>query len=171
MTGVIVAGGRSRRFGTDKAAHIWRGRPLLDHVRDAVAAVCTEVIVVGGPYADVADDEPGAGPLAALATAFAHLPQTEAHLFLTACDLPLLTPDVIRLVTGDQAAGAVVARTPDGRAQPLVARYPRTCLAALHHPGDSSLFGLLERIPVTYVDPPGPPDWALNANRPSDLAS
>ena len=140
----------------------------------AVCAVCPRVIVLGGPHADLPDDTPDAGPMAALATAFAHL--DDDALFLTACDLPQLTPEVVRLVvTHDDHGTAIVARSPDGRAQPLVARYPRSCVPSLtpaptpNDPGGASLSGLLDRIPVTYVTPPGPGDWALNINRTTDL--
>ena len=106
MTGVILAGGRSRRFGADKARHVWRGRPLLQHVRAAVAAACDRVMVVGGPpdLADLPDEVPGAGPVAALATAFRRLP--DAALFVTGCDLPLLTEDAVRacLIAASDAA-------------------------------------------------------------------
>ncbi len=148
---------------------MWRGRALIDHVREAVATVCDPVMVVGGPGADLTDDDPGAGPLAALATAFAHLPDDE--LFVTACDLPLLTPTVIAAVVHADLAGAdaAVARTPDGRAQPLVARYHRRCLAALGEVQDRSLREVLRHVTVVWVDPPGDPGWALNVNRVTDL--
>jgi len=166
---VILAGGASRRFGADKARHVWRGRALIEHVRQAVATVCDPVLVVGGAGADLPDDTPGAGPLAALATAFGHLPDDE--IFLTACDLPLLTPPVVAAVVQAELLGAdaAVARTPDGRAQPLVARYHRRCLDALGRVRDQSLRGMLRHVQVVWIDPPGDPGWALNVNRVDDL--
>ncbi len=39
LTGLILAGGRSRRFGEDKARHVVDGRAMIEHVVEAVAAV------------------------------------------------------------------------------------------------------------------------------------
>ncbi len=143
---------------------------MIEHVRDSVSAVCERVLVVGGAGADLPDDRPGSGPLAALATAFAHLP--DDALFVTACDMPLLTTEVIAAVIaaplGD-GVDAAVARTPDGRPQPLVASYHRRVVPSLQAPGDASLNGLLRRIRVIWIDPPGPGEWARNVNRLSDL--
>jgi hypothetical protein len=79
LSAIVLAGGRSTRFGSDKASALIDGRPMLQRVVEAVAAVCDEVIVVaaaGGagslpPYAEplviVEDRVEGSGPLAGLA--------------------------------------------------------------------------------------------------------
>ena len=76
--GVVLAGGRSRRFGRDKLAAILPdGRPMLAHAVDAVAAACGPVVVVLAPDAQapagmpsgvelVRDTEPFGGPVAGL---------------------------------------------------------------------------------------------------------
>lgn len=169
VTGIILAGGRSSRFGVDKASFVWRGRALIEHVRAALAPVCDRVLVVGGPQADLPDDAPGAGPVGALKTAFTRLP--DEALFVTGCDLPQLTPEVVNAVVRADltTADAAVARTSEGRPQPLVARYHRRATDKIHGKGDGSLLGLIDRIDIRWVDIPGPSDWALNANRAEDL--
>jgi molybdenum cofactor guanylyltransferase len=62
--GAILAGGRSSRMGTDKARVVVDGVAMREHVRRALAAVCDDVIVVGGADADI--DDPREGPLPAL---------------------------------------------------------------------------------------------------------
>ena len=49
VSAVILAGGRSRRFGRDKLAEPIGGRPLLEHAIDAVRPFVTQILVVGPP--------------------------------------------------------------------------------------------------------------------------
>lgn len=100
--GYITAGGRSRRFGSDKARILVQGQPLLLRVANTVAQVCQPVIVVAdreGKYDDlgwptIADVMPGMGPLAGLHAAMHH---HRAHhgpgwLLLCACDHVVVQP-------------------------------------------------------------------------------
>ena len=47
LLGAVLAGGRSSRFGSDKAEALLHGRSLLDHAIEALSAQCDSVIVVG----------------------------------------------------------------------------------------------------------------------------
>jgi molybdopterin-guanine dinucleotide biosynthesis protein A len=49
ITGVVLAGGRSSRFGADKAGAELLGRPLLQWVLDAMTAVCERVVIAASP--------------------------------------------------------------------------------------------------------------------------
>ena len=135
VTGIIVAGGLSRRFGSDKASATLRGRPLLQWVRDAIAPVVDELIIVTAagqtlppmhpaiPAAIVEDREPERGPLGGLATGFAVA--ASPVCFAASCDAPLLrTPVVERIV---EALGDHNAVLPEvgGYQQPLAAAYRR----------------------------------------------
>lgn len=83
VTAIVLAGGRSRRFGADKLAVSVDGRPLLERAISAVATMADEVVLViaadgveptidpaitrGVRLTVVRDAEPGGGPLAGLA--------------------------------------------------------------------------------------------------------
>jgi molybdenum cofactor guanylyltransferase len=110
VAALVLAGGLSRRFGSDKLAAPYAGRPLLDAAVAAAAAVADEVLVVIGPAAAeprlpedlpvparvVRDAEEGGGPLAALPAA---LDATAAPVVLVvAGDTPRLPPGVARLL-------------------------------------------------------------------------
>lgn len=139
MTGIVLAGGRSTRMGTDKAWLDWNGRPLVARVAAALrAAGCTEVLAVGGHLARLAqlglsaipDPEPGEGPLPALA---AGLRAARGPLVLAvACDMPHLNPRALAL-TADLAPGhdAVVPWLDPRGWEPLHAAYRRSCLPAI----------------------------------------
>jgi molybdopterin-guanine dinucleotide biosynthesis protein A len=113
MTGrlgaIVLAGGRSSRFGRDKLAEPLGGRALLDHAIDAVLALGpdVDVVVVAGPRGRphvpagirVAHD-PRAfeGPLAGVATGLAALAADVDRLVVVGGDMPTLVPGVLGLL-------------------------------------------------------------------------
>src|SRR5687768_904580 len=108
--GVVLAGGRSSRMGTPKAALEWHGSTLLRHVTGVVGrAVDGPVIVVRapgqelpelGPGIIVRDDpEEGLGPLQGLAVGLAAAAAEQAGTaFVCSTDLPFLHVAYIRAV-------------------------------------------------------------------------
>jgi molybdopterin-guanine dinucleotide biosynthesis protein A len=118
-TGFVLAGGRSTRMGRDKALLPWGSGTLLDHVAAVVREAVGNVTVIGrGEHPDVI---PGCGPLGGLLTAFSLC--NSQRVLLVACDMPNLTPELLRAmlaVPGD----AVVAESA-GRLHPLCAVYHR----------------------------------------------
>jgi molybdopterin-guanine dinucleotide biosynthesis protein A len=106
VSGIVLAGGRSTRFGTDKLAATVAGRPLLHLAIEAVRDVTSEVIVAGGADAPdpalppgtrfVRDGGPNQGPLAGVlagARAAAH-----DHLLVVGGDMPSLSAAVLDLL-------------------------------------------------------------------------
>lgn len=73
ILGAIIAGGASRRFGSDKASALLAGRPLFDHVTDALRGQVDEVIVVGRQWPNLTSvtdrPAPNLGPLGGLCAA------------------------------------------------------------------------------------------------------
>ncbi len=121
VAGIVLAGGRSRRFGADKLAAPYGDGSLLGATVRAVAEVVDEVIVAIGPAGDepilpgdlqattrfVRDTEEGGGPLAALP---APLDATEAPVVLVvAGDTPHL-PRGVAYALLDALAGPGPAR-------------------------------------------------------------
>lgn len=179
ITGVILAGGRSRRFGEDKADVLVDGFPMIEHVYRAASAITDRLFLsVRDPYAArtiaapaLADLYPGSGPLAGL---HAGLEAAETPwVLLMACDMPFITSGVLRHIVDARRpdVAAVVARTPDGRKQPLCACY-NICIRSLVEQqllndrlAMTELLKLISR--VRFVDVPGEP--LRNINVPSDL--
>lgn len=118
-TGVILAGGRSQRFGgVDKTRLPLGGRTLLQRAIDALAPVSGACLVVGrAPMSGVAavpDRYTAAGPLGGLLTALDTI--DSSHALILAADLPFISGSLLRDVqrAGADAAAAVVQH-PDGR--------------------------------------------------------
>ncbi len=157
LLGAVLAGGRSRRFGSPKALARLHGRPLWQVARGRLAAVCDRVVVVandsrvakavedagdsrapgaGERVGVVADRHPHLGPLAGIQAALgvAAADGMDAVLVL-AVDMPWVPRDALaRLASAWRAGGgrsAVVPRVAPGRpAEPLCAVYPASALAA-----------------------------------------
>jgi molybdopterin-guanine dinucleotide biosynthesis protein A len=130
MAGLVLAGGRSSRFGGEKAAARLRGRPLLRIALDRLAPDCAALAVsaavgseaerlAGEAGATVLPDPAGApaGPLAGVCAGLSWANARGAALLAVApCDLPLLPASLFRELRAalTDRDGAAVVRTPDG---------------------------------------------------------
>lgn len=174
-TGWVLAGGRSSRFGADKALATHAGAAYARRVADSMtAAGARRVTLVGGStevaarlgLARVEDDHPGCGPLGAILTALRSAGSD--HAWVGACDLPLVVPATWTALDAalDDAAAAVAC---DERsvAWLLVALRAAEALVPLE-----AAWAAGERAPHRAlgwaVRVPRPGDELRNVNRPED---
>ena len=114
ITGFILAGGRSRRMGRDKAQLPWGDQTFLSHAINRMEQVCNAVFVVGetlGATVPILKDAfAGDGPLAGLHTALVQS-KTDWNLVLPV-DMPLISPALLRFIgfQTDPSSLAVVPR-------------------------------------------------------------
>ncbi|MEG3166063.1 molybdenum cofactor guanylyltransferase [Sphingomonas sp. PB2P19] len=96
ILGVVLAGGRSSRFGSNKADALLAGRSLVEHARAQLAAHVATTLIVGGAAGDIADlPRPGLGPLGGIAGALDRAASLGYVSVLTiACDMPRV-PDAL----------------------------------------------------------------------------
>lgn len=133
--GIVLAGGRSSRMGTPKAALEWHGSTLLRRVSGIVGrAVSGPVVVVRAPGqplpelgsgVEVAEDPvEGRGPLQGLAAGLAALEGRAEAAFLSSTDVPLLHPYFVsRVLAAMDDDTDVVLPVARGYPQPLAAAY------------------------------------------------
>lgn len=148
--GVVLAGGRSSRMGTDKAAVVVGDRPMAEHVVRAVRQVADSVAVAGSedavagamPLPD--SGKPHRGPLAGIAAAAAAHP--DATLVVVAVDQPWVRPDTLRELVR-LADDLAVVPVDDGVRQTTCAVYPPSSLAGIDEEleGGGSIQSLLDR--------------------------
>ncbi len=179
----VLAGGRSSRFGSDKARAEVEGEPLIMHVVRALEPLASRVTVVareGGQYADlgletIGDLRPALGPLGGLASALAHRGRhhpDEPWLLLAPCDLLGLRRRWLRLLLERPREGHRVVAFRDSRWEPLPALYHRDVRPEVDSRVDAerlSMWRLMERCRPLALEPP--PDWETmrKVNRPQDL--
>jgi molybdopterin-guanine dinucleotide biosynthesis protein A len=171
--GIVLAGGASSRFGGDKLAAPFRGRPVLEHALSALAAVADHVVLVLAPEDSLPvlrgdlwprllvarDPAPHEGPLAGLATGLAALPDAdgEAVAVVVAGDMPTLVPAVLRLLAGTledaPSQGAARLGVEPLAPLPLAVRVAETALAVevLLAGGHRRLRDLFEAVPTAVV--------------------
>jgi molybdopterin-guanine dinucleotide biosynthesis protein A len=161
---IVLAGGRSRRMGQDKALLPIDGRPLIERVVQALAPHFAEVLVSvaePGRYEflgrrTVVDRQPGEGPLMGLASALA-ASSHDVNLVVP-CDAPdVSVPLALRLLRAARGADAAVPRTAEGRPEPLFAVYRRRTLPRLEAAlaaGERTLRHLYPALAVRWVDLP-----------------
>lgn len=179
LLGAVLAGGRSRRLGRDKAAVSIGGLTLLERAVRTLSEVCDDVVVSGhvageGAVRGLPDLRAGAGPLAGLESAL-----TEADrrgfdaVALLAVDLPLVTAPTVRalaLALGS-ADAALPARDGSPPVEPLCGVYATRCLdaaAGLLDGGERAAHALAEAVRTVRV--PLPDHEFLNVNTESELA-
>ena len=190
-TGIVLAGGRSRRFGRDKLSELLDGRPLLHHPILALAAVCGEVIVAGPvhpaslpalpelpiPLRVVGDPEPYGGPLVGLRAGLAAARWPFA--LVAGGDMSHLAPALLaellrRLREGHEA----VALRQGGQLRPLPCALRTSALPAIERHlaiGRRSLHEVLEDVALRELDeaawrPLDPDAGSLrDVDRPEDL--
>ena len=184
--GFVVAGGRSRRMGRDKALLPWGEGTLLDHAVRRLRSVCAEVHILCGSedrYADRGlvvhrDTFAEAGPLAGVFAGLSTLPGPHDLALFLAVDLPLVPVALLRALR--EAAPGHDAAVPLGSAgpQPLCAAYRATCRAAIEArlaQGERRMTSFWGDVRVRELGdgelaPFGDPQRLfLNVNEPSDL--
>ncbi len=164
ISGVLIAGGKSRRMGRDKRFLTVGGISLFHRTLTLLEQMFPETIVVlaepveslevrGGRV--VYDVIPNAGSLGGLYTGL--MAASHVRIFAVACDMPFLNSDVIRFMASfDTTADIVVAKLENGF-QPLHALYSRSCIpflkgmAAERELKIQKLYGT-QQLRVTVVD-------------------
>lgn|SRR5579885_3682283 len=172
ITGIILAGGRSQRMGSNKALLPVPGQPSLtfvEHLASLLSACCSEVLLVardevsGREYLSfpgahpsrrlIYDLEPDQGPLMGLSTGL--LAAFSSHALVLAVDLPFVQPALLSWLCAFPLTDEALVPRVQGIPQVLLARYPcsilpviRECLQA----GRRDPRALLERVPVRFLE-------------------
>ena len=164
VTGVILAGGKSSRYGHNKALVEFEGMRLIDRTATIMRAIFDHVILVTNTPHEYAylglpmfrDLIPGLGPLGGVYTGLEMT--TNETGFFVACDMPFLNPGLIlHMVELRGSYDAVVPRI--GRLlEPLHALYSRSCLPAIKdliRCREYQIFLFYPRIRVRYLEKEG----------------
>jgi molybdenum cofactor guanylyltransferase len=137
LAGAILAGGRSLRYGTNKAFETFAGMSLIDHAVLSLSGFCDPVLVVANdlaPYLhlratlvqDVVRDQ---GPLGGIYTALLFSPHD--WVFTKATDMPFLNKELAKMMDALREDCDAVVPSLNDRVEPLMALYSRMCLPSI----------------------------------------
>lgn len=164
VSAIVLAGGRSSRFGRNKLAEPIRGKALLDHAIDAARSFASDVVVVVPPDGTrperpdvrvVRDTSAFEGPLAGLLVGLGAV--REHVVLVTAGDMPELQPAVADALLAELTASGVdaVVLEDAGRPRPLpmaIARDAgREAARRLIDAGERRLRALVEALAATPI--------------------
>ena len=134
VAGVILAGGKSSRFGSNKALALHQGDALIQTIARRLAALFPETLLItntpeeygflGWPMAK--DLYPDCGPLAGIHAALRTVSQP--RIFVCGCDMPLVNPDLIRFLCELEGDHDIVLPWLDEGPEPLYAVYSKNAL-------------------------------------------
>ncbi|MBS0149700.1 MAG: molybdenum cofactor guanylyltransferase [Nitrospira sp.] len=186
VTGVLLAGGKSRRMGVDKRFLAVGERPLLERSQNVLSEIFERVCIViaqDSPLLEahipvMRDLIPSSGSLGGMYTGL-HQSATP-YIFLAACDMPFIHEGLVQYIVSQKDDADIVLAYWNGRPQPTHAVYSRNCLSVVEgliRSGDLKLQRLLTcpvlRVrlitedEIRKIDPDG--RSFLNVNTPSDL--
>ena len=137
LTVAIMAGGQSSRMGTDKSFVLFEGRPMIEVVRETVAGLGDETLLITNKpdeYAHlnlpmVSDVHPGLGPLGGIYTAV-HT-ASQPHTLVVACDMPWLNRSLLEHMIGLRETADIIVPRWEKYPEPLHAIYNKACLAPI----------------------------------------
>jgi molybdenum cofactor guanylyltransferase len=185
LTGVILCGGKSSRYGKNKAFVRFEGIPLIERVATVMDAVFERLLLVTNTPEEyaylgidmVGDLIRGIGPLGGIYTGLKTI--TGDGGFFVACDMPYLCePLVRRMAELLEGYDAVVPKV-DWMVEPLHALYGKGSIAVIEeiiHSGRYQIVEILSRIRTRYVEEAilrgFDPElrFFVNVNRPEDLS-
>ncbi len=133
ITGIVLAGGKSTRMGTDKGFVKLFNKPFIQHIIDCLQPLVDEIIIVSDNEAydqfkvkRVTDIIKNSGPIAGIYTGLHHS-KTNANIVLS-CDVPFINEALLSVLTQKQHVDYdVIQIASEGKNMPLIALYQKRC--------------------------------------------
>ncbi|MBP8724390.1 MAG: molybdenum cofactor guanylyltransferase [Saprospiraceae bacterium] len=181
LTAYILAGGKSRRMGTDKGMVQLGGHALISHAIRLLASAGLSPRIVANDDAYLTfgcpvlhDLIPGKGPMGGLFTALSDCPTPQ--VLLASCDMPMLTNQVLERMISRAGFGEIVCPTINSVPHPLFSLYPVALadrVGVLLREDRLRMLGLIAEVGYSGVGMDdlvhNAPEVFANVNSPEDL--
>lgn len=157
---IILAGGKSSRMGEDKGLMLLDGKPMIQHMIDAVNTITDAVIIVANNEAysrfgvPVFKDEiKDKGPLAGIYTGLKHS-KAEKNIIVS-CDTPYITQDLLQFLLNQSIGFDITIPQKEGRTHQLIGVFDKKCGNSFKVNIDNDRLKLItayERLNLSIVD-------------------
>ncbi len=152
VTGIILAGGKSSRFGSDKALAKFQDKQLIEYAVEVISPL-TDHILISANSTDydflnipvVADIYPEAGPLGGLHAALSSS-KSEVNLVITT-DTPFMVPELYNyLLSRRKKEQITLAASADGFIHPLCGIYSKDSLPVIREFLDNGIYKMMQLV-------------------------
>lgn len=152
VTGIILAGGESRRFGSDKALFEYNGKKLIEYAIASLRPVCGQILLSTHhthKYAFtgltcVADLFPRCGPVAGIHACLRH--STAAHHLIVGCDMPWINTGLFEFLLQNSSGYQVVIPVHKGFKETMASYYHKSCTEILENALQEERYKILDAI-------------------------
>ncbi len=139
ITGIILAGGKSSRMGTDKGFLTLNDKSFVQYSIDAIKPLVSEIIIISDHsaydvlgYNRVTDIIKDAGPIAGICSGL-KASKTNYNLVLS-CDIPLIKTEILeKLIVNPNDDLDIIQIESHGKTMPLIALYKKQCYPLFHN--------------------------------------
>jgi molybdopterin-guanine dinucleotide biosynthesis protein A len=160
ITVAILAGGKSRRFGSPKGFAKFKGRRLIEIASDIAGNISSKILIIGeNQYSGIVtnfqvqqDIIPNAGPAGGIYTAMRHA--NTSYIATLPCDMPLITPQVYQILAANQTNRQPVVAASEKGPEPIIGIWPVTTMPAIRGAilcGKRSLRELMAQIAARLI--------------------
>ena len=182
LTGIVIAGGNSRRMGAEKGLLSFGGKPLITYPVGVLKEVCAKVLVNANSHSYdflglkvIADNSQGGGPMKGIYSGL--LASETEYIIVLSCDMPMISAELIKHLSASADGSKAVVAFHKGFAEPLCGIYHRSLIAELESHIIAEKFKL-----ITFLEKTGArfvkidekldfyhPHLFLNVNTPHDI--
>lgn len=139
LTGVVLAGGKSSRFGQDKGLYVYQGKPLVEHSLSILQSICNELFISTNKSEAysvfdvpcIPDKYMESGPLGGIHSALLHTGNEKTAII--SCDMPNIPAQLFSKMANIMGCYDLVIPVHEGFAETMCCIYSKNCLPVIEH--------------------------------------
>jgi len=158
---IVLAGGKSKRFGPDKAFYLFQNKPLIQAVVEVAENITNNIIIITNSpekmdfitYPKYTDLIPGSGSLGGLYTGL-HYSDFDLNIVLP-CDMPFISQECIQFLIKNTDGNEITVPFHKNKFEPLCAVYSKKCLPFIKdqiETGDYQIFQFYDKVKTKQLD-------------------
>ncbi len=169
LTGVILAGGKNSRMGSDKGLLLVDGIPIVERILNVLKPFVDEIIIITNGnnydylgYQTHKDLIKNCGPMGGIYTALS-CSKTEKN-FVISCDMPFISNELIQLIIDNADDCEIAIPIHNEKLEPLCCIYDKSCQLKLEELLKNNEWKLMDALNHFVVKQILVPENILNVN-------